>query len=286
MHRGRFGALMVSLVIAGCSAIPRDGTNSVGMERVCPGYDVSLPLSPVLVFGEMHGTTQAPAFFLGAVCATLRMPEVPIVLVGLEFPLEQAEPLARYLASAGTDGDKTMLLATPFWNRAEQDGRTSSAMYGLVEALRVLGGSDSRLRVVVFDDRSGGDAAAQREARMAAKLEAALANHPDARMLVLVGNLHAKRTPGFAGDPGFQSMALRMTVPVRSFAFRGNGGQSWACMHDGCRIYSQAENPAAGRQPDWRMERVALSENYDGLIDLGPYTASLPAVMPDPIQSN
>lgn len=274
----------IAAVLSGCLLLDAvagaSADDATVRQEVCPRDDVLLPAearSGSVLFGEMHGSVEAPAFFLGAVCSPLRDRSVPAVVVGLEFPLEQSEPIAAYLDSAGRPADGTALLSTAFWRRSEQDGRTSAAMFELVEGLRVLSHADSRLQVAVFDDRSG-DARGERERMMARAWQKSRAAHPGAMSLALTGNLHARRTAGFAGDPAYRPMAMHLDGPVATYAFRGNGGRIWACMADGCGIHDQPGRDDAASTPDWRMERVVPSQNYDGLVDLGPYSPSPPAV--------
>lgn len=272
------GMLLSGLLLAAATGPVLKAAPS--MEEVCARSDVQLPaLGPgaLLLFGEMHGSVQAPAFFLGAVCTALRDRTLPAVLVGLELPLDQQVPMARFLESEGSAADRAALLGTAFWSRDDQDGRSSAAMFDLVDALRRLRRADPRLLLVVFDDRSG-DATGQRERMMARAWDSARTRHPDALSLALTGNLHAKRSAGFAGNADFRPMAMHVAEPVASFAFRGNGGRIWACMDEGCREYDQPPNAEARDRPDWRMRHVAPSRHYDGLIDLGAYTASPPAV--------
>src|SRR5699024_11903892 len=50
----------------------------------------------VLVFGELHGTKEAPFAFLSAVCERLSLSGDEAVSVGLEYPIAEAESLLDY----------------------------------------------------------------------------------------------------------------------------------------------------------------------------------------------
>jgi hypothetical protein len=87
----------------------------------------------ILIIGEMHGTQQGPAYFCAMVHALLQIHAH--VLVALELP-DQNQPLIdSILMSNGDAASTTALLATPFWRRDDQDGRSSEAMLGLLGSL-------------------------------------------------------------------------------------------------------------------------------------------------------
>src|SRR5690606_33409123 len=56
-----------------------------------------------LIFGELHGTVEAPAAFAESVCAAVSSGKK--VLVGLEFPESNTSALQEYLVSDGNEAD-------------------------------------------------------------------------------------------------------------------------------------------------------------------------------------
>ena len=139
----------------------------------------------------------------------------------------------------------------------------------------MLGDSQPGLSAVatLVPDDDGHDS---HDARMARRLDAIADQHADALILVLVGNLHARRTPGSPFDPEFRSMVYQAEQASLSYGFRIREGRIWACRASGCGVHEMPENRQAG-DPIFDLRLTPPSKHYDGLIDLGEYTASPPA---------
>src|SRR5271156_2189012 len=84
--------------------------------------------------GDLHGTEELPAFFGQLVEGAAARREVTVVL---EYPERYRRDLDRYLASSGDEAARKAFLATDFWTKW-RDGRSSKAMFALVEKLRTL----------------------------------------------------------------------------------------------------------------------------------------------------
>ena len=147
--------------------------------------------APLLVLGELHGTVEAPALV-----ATLaaRLLDSGALTVALEIPAQDQARLDAYLASDGSTRAQRALLDGEFWQRAPErsDGRRSRAMFALIEQLRLLRSTHPELRLLAFDDTGFFDQTRSRDALMSDALRAAHAAHPEAKLLVLTGNYHAR----------------------------------------------------------------------------------------------
>ena len=93
-----------------------------------------LDAGSVLVVGELHGTREAPAYFFQMICDLLRTHPAEALIVALEYPSAEQAALDRYLDSSASNADER-LLATPFWTREMQDGRSSRAIHELIASL-------------------------------------------------------------------------------------------------------------------------------------------------------
>lgn len=248
---------------------------SVAKASDCAGEVVLPPFErgSALILGEVHGTVEAPAYFLRVVCAIARHDPGAELVVGLEYPSGEQSHLDTFLVSGEVGQARAELLATPFWQRRMQDGRSSAAMLQLVESLWSLRRDGFRVRVVAFDDWQV-DA---RDKAMAGILDAAVEARRDARLVVLTGNVHARKTPGFGANPEFRSMAAYLKVPTRSLAFRARRGTYWACRPD-CGVVDATPNELASELPRFDLTAAEPSAHYDGIIELGVVSASLPAV--------
>ena len=226
----------VLLVLAGCGGASSSATPSATPPKepvTCgaptPGAEGLIHPGSIAVLGEVHGTAEAPAFTARLACeAAQRGP----VTIGLEIPRDEQARIDAYVASGGGDA-RAALLASDFWTREYQDGRSSEAMLALLESLRVLRTGGADVRVLAFDipTRPVGSAEGRDEA-MAQAVLADRAAHPARSMVLLTGNLHARRQAGLPPVPEMVPMTsvLLAAVPdLVSFDMAAGPGTYWVC---------------------------------------------------------
>ena len=159
MSTWKRSAYLASLTMAyGCAAgSAGGGLRPAAIDDDCgpaiPGID-HVAKSGILLIGEMHGTNEAPALVGQLACQLARRVSVR---VGLEIPTEEAHAVSRYLASAGGAEEESALLAGRFWTSPVQDGRSSVAMLGLLEALRRNRIEGKHIDVFLFDRADNAD---------------------------------------------------------------------------------------------------------------------------------
>ncbi len=243
----------------------------------CTAPRASLPTiaaGSVLVFGEVHGTKESPDYFLRAVCAAVeKYPRKPL-LIGLEFPTIEQSGLDQFINSDGDAKSVQALLLQPFWNRSMQDGRSSRAMFELIDGLRLLRKRAPNMTIAAFVDES---LAATHDASMAARIDNVMAEHEGARVLILIGNYHAKRRPHDTTEQQPRSMVDFLQAPNRSLAFRARSGTYFACVPL-CGSQEVEVNADAADVTNWSADEPAESVNFDGMIDLGKISESIPAI--------
>ena len=230
----------------------------------------------MIVFGEIHGTNEAPAL-VSTVTYELAK-EGARILMALEVLGLLNGELADFVA--GTIGVDQLLAGEAFWNRplARQDGRSSRAMLRLLQDVR-----EYRTRGLMIDP-GGIDSvvrsARDREASMALNLRTLITNRPYEHVVVLAGSRHARRTPRFGGF-GPRPMAShfhRGELLLVRISFRG--GSSWHCPRRGaCGIH---DLPAVtDRRPLNRVRPLPPNQRrvrgFDAEIVLASATASPPA---------
>ena len=120
-------ALVALLLLSACG----HGERTRGAAVECPSI-AGVPDALLLLFGEMHGSKEAPALIHGLACS---VSEKQAVAVGLEMPSQDQARLDAFMASDGKADDVDTLLATDFWQQG-RDGRSSAAMFQLIEDLR------------------------------------------------------------------------------------------------------------------------------------------------------
>lgn len=277
---------VATLCVACASSPPR----SEAAHRGEPGRVECAPYAAVpetllgpgwfLLFGEIHGVREFPAFFGESACHVAASGR-PLT-VALELPGSEQLAVDAYLASGGSPADQAALLATPFWTRAYQDGRSSEAMADLLRRLHRLRAAGFRLEVFLFDvERPGPD----RDARMAERLIAYQRAHPSAGILVLTGNLHARTAPGAPWDAAWRPMGwfLREAgARVEALDCSGPKGTAWTCESDapeGCGTRTVGTAPIVGQQalPAISLAGVPTPEGFAGHYLTTSITSSLPA---------
>lgn len=232
----------------------------------------------IIIVGETHGTVEVPAAFLGIVCeATLRGP----VTVGLEMS-EADRPLFDRFMAAPDEVTATRLLRYGDFGRADRDdGRHSLAMMEMMIGFWRLRAAGRDITLHPFQpllSRVQGRDQAWGEMEMAYGMSRALVTRPQARLLILVGDLHARKIPFQAwpqvGTPAAGHLPASDTLTLH---FAQQGGESWGCedlcgRHRTAGVYN-ADARGVIFEP--------FGEGaYDGVLAVGRTTASPPAASP------
>jgi hypothetical protein len=270
--------LIAIAACGGAESSTKTVTSPVTVAATCRAIDgVAATLEPgaTVLFGEIHGTAQAPAFVGDVAChAAKRAP----VTLALEIPRDEQPRIDAYLASAGTDVDRDALLDGPFWHRKDQDGRSSEAMLALIDRARA-----DHHAVVAFDVADGVETKT-RDRDMAEQLATARKAAPDRIFVGLTGNYHSRKTVGAPWDPAAVFMAHHLEelgVTVTTLEVARDGGGAWICFSDdGVHMDCGAhEAPPKPRARTWFVE-MGDTEGHDGTYVVGPTIASPPAVAP------
>jgi erythromycin esterase-like protein len=270
-------ACLLSLLAAAATAAPP--CNSID------GLDQHVLNAPGLVVGEMHGTVEAPAFLGNLVCRLLRSDRA--VLLALEYPAREQRFLDDFLHAPGATAERT-LLASPFWSRSPQDGRTSRAMLDLMLWVRGQVAQGARIRVVAIDSwtadtpAAGAHLADERDAAMAATLDRALSTlAPGEIPVIYAGQVHVRKTKGlpFIGAPPESGNVEPLGYRLKDRGFLHlnigyHGGTGWVCLQEGCGVH-EAGTPG----PAVRAFSITSSSDpaYDAEYFVGRITASPPA---------
>jgi len=225
------------------------------------------PQTRIVMVGEVHGTQEAPAVAGSILCASHRAGR-PATLALEAAPADGQAQIDTYLASEGSEADRTALRTAAMW--ADPFARSSEAVLDLVETARRL-----KARVVLFDvtrPRSG-PTDGEREQGMAGALAQAAEG---GRVVALTGLGHADRT-------GFTSLKVASAImrlpPETTVALAPivSGGEAWGCRGTPPACKGQ---PLPVRRPVG-PRAIALDptvrEGFDGGYSVGgPFTASPP----------
>jgi hypothetical protein len=258
---------MLSLLWSACST-PPSALDCAPIE----GAPELVASRRAIFVGEVHGTVEIPRFTGELVCHAVRQDKP--VLLALELPAADNELIGAFLES----GDSGPLLQSPFWTRAEQDGRTSQAMLELLQRAVALRAAGKKVDVVGFDvERTLGTMPAERDRGMAEQLIRAMEAHPDSLVVALAGNVHGRRTLGVPWDPIYQPMAAYLQGEgIVSLLARAQHGSAYNCQSDGCMARTFGDTNAPPVAPAVRL-LPELADGYDAQIEFGRFSASPPA---------
>jgi len=266
-------ALLASLLLADCSPPPGTDALLARPERV-------------IVVGEGHGTTETPAAFGMIVCQAAAAGPVTIAL---EYPDTAQHALDGYLAEPDDATAQAALAASGLFALPMEDGRGSEAMLALLENVRRLKQQGRDVALHAFQPtqrRTPGQSQAWYELNMGYALARAVTHRPNARVFVLVGDFHARKTPYSAIDEaglpaaGHLPAAETLTLRVAS-----QGGEAWQCQQTGAGTPECGVHSGPGRaNPSLRGVYLEPTPDraYDGFLALGPTTASPPARTSEP----
>ena len=261
-------ALAIGFLLSACG---RDGAAQAASVD-CPAIAEMLD-APLLLFGELHGSQEAPALIYALACHVSASEDVA---VGLEMPAEDQPLLDAFMASSGTADDVRKLLASDFWQKG-RDGRSSAAMHKLIEDLRALKQAGRPVALFAFDEQPG--TKLERNVAIANGLRRFRGAHPDVRIIALTGNVHAMQESWIAGETVLtpSGKLLADLQPVSVFVSYP-AGTIWACMQ-ACGVQTLK---AARSEATPGFHAGSPMGGYSRMYRLASITASPPAATRKP----
>ncbi len=272
--------------------------------RLPPGWDqVAARGARFVVFGEMHGTREAPAFVGDVACALAAKDERVLVavehfaMVNGDFQKAWALPDAAFVSALTKEG----------W-AGRDDGVASEAMLAMLVRLHRLAQAGRKIDIVAFSGVK--DEAQQRkfaslpgqgahDAAQAENIREAEALRPYDHVLVLAGNTHARKRPVTYTAIAFEPMAMRLgeSVDVVTLNMKSAAGTIWNCgLKPGvkpqpnvaitdadfeCGVHPSTADAELDCAPFITLGALPgqqPSPDYDGIFWVGPISASPPAV--------
>ncbi|MDR6134526.1 hypothetical protein QE361_001501 [Sphingomonas sp. SORGH_AS802] len=283
-------------------------SSKVQVEQVCQvpiGWaDVASREPRFVVFGEMHGTQQAPAFIGDIACALAARGERILVAIEHSSTENDAFQKAWHLSNA----EFPEALKRAGWADRD-DGVGSEAMLALLVRLHNLARLGQSIDIVAFNgakdaeqSRRFSDLPGQgpHDAAQAENIRVAAAAHAYDHVLVLVGNVHARKRPVEHFRAQFEPMVMRLGPPssIITLNMKTAGGTAWNCeLKPGvtpkpgkpitqddiaCGSYpisGDADLPHSPFIALGALQGMAIDPDYDGVFWLGKVNASSKAVV-------
>lgn len=265
-----------------------------------PGWEevASAASGKYLILGESHGSAEAPAATAEYVCAVAKQGPV---LLAIEFSSRDNAGFQRAWNAPHAEFRQRLFAEVSDWG-TRPDGVASTAMLTMLERLHALKTAGRQIDIVAFNGASGD---AQRaafaelpgqephEAAQAANIREAAQARGFVHIVVLGGNLHARKTPTTLRGLAVRPMAnlLARSDRVISLNMHSEGGETWSCylkpeaaidpakpitngMIECGPSSSGASRPELPR--GFHLDASLAPGRYDGVFALGPVTASPP----------
>ncbi|MNE51002.1 hypothetical protein D3C80_1456030 [compost metagenome] len=198
--------------------------------------------------------------------------------VSVEYPVQMQPTLDAFMAADSDAAAREVLAAYEYGPFVHHDGRGSGAMLDLLLRLRGMAkaGQDVTLVASVPDSpRVEGFRQSYSEMDRAVLWGRQAMARPQARVLVLVGRVHAEKIRRVGSPLGLPAAAHIRPEETLSLTLAHQGGEAWMCL-DECGATPIPESD------DLAMRGVVLAPQqngkFDGLLGLGPVTASPPVV--------
>lgn len=196
----------------------------------------------VVLFGEVHGSSEVPAFVERLVEASAK--ERPVIL-GLERNTDESAALDGFVQGGDVTSSRKRLLSSGEWSGGMADGRSSKGMIDLLSKVRELRSKGADIRVVLLErppsDPSEIDAAGGIQAyidrSMANEAKSALAKGGKNSLFIgYMGELHAAPSSNATdGNGGSVSDRLSDLNPLVILAT--GAGSAWNCTSAGCGVH-------------------------------------------------
>lgn len=258
-----------------------------------------------VVFGELHGTVETPRLIGDIACAFTAKRQS--ILVAVELSSTQNAGLQRAWAGSHQGFAARVIREMPEW-ATRNDGVTSTAMLALLTRLHALHAAGRTIDIVAFNGTRDDEQAARlsalpgaepHEAAQAENIRTAAGNRRYDRVLVLVGNAHARKRLITGRGVPYRPMAMQLAAPasITSVFIGTGGGMSWGCQMSGpppagpifrsdmikCGAYrtgAEVDLIGAPRIVGTRGQNGPANPDgaYDAMLFIGPITASPPAV--------
>lgn len=269
-------ALFAAVLLAGCARTPEN--------TACPAVEGvgQVLAAPGVFIGDMHGSTQSPAFLAALACHAIQSGRP--VIVAMEYDATDQPVLDRFLQTADVEQGMAALTGTAHWT-GNVDGRASVAMADALRRMHSDRRTPGSLKLVAYDF-SGADVQ-QRDATSARHLQALHDQAPqDAFWILFGGNVHARKTIGlpFRNAPPGSEQHQPLGYKLRDWGLihlnaMYRGGEFWGCTGastDGCGVVAVGPACTTDCRTDPVIRLHASDPAYDGVYDVSYLSVSRP----------
>lgn len=282
------------------SEIPK-AVAATGCDMPSGWADIARRKPRFVVFGEVHGTQEAPEFVGRIACALAAQGKSVLIAVEHDVSFDPAYQAAWHLPP-----DKFAAALLQAGWKESRDGKGSVAMLDMLRRLHQLAWQGRKIRLTAFDGErddvqhrkfSTLPGQGPREAAQADNIRVAADAASYDLVLVLTGNVHARKQPFERGGRTVEPMAMHLARlgPMVTLDARYSGGSAWTCrLKPGirpepgkpisgdaieCAVHPVGVQPDLGPGPFLSLTASSDADDaYDGIFWLGSLHGSPPAV--------
>ena len=206
------------------------------------------------------------------------------LLVGLEIPSIEQTYIDHFIDSDGSENEVETVLERPFWTGDFKDGRTSTAMFSLIESIRKLRASNRSIDVVCYAPNP--DEASENPDIYEQIMDHHIKKSEMARryqqIVVYGGNIHLM--PNAPIELKITTLGRRMQKRHKNLLALDMSwccGESWLChgpAPEDCGVKKLIRNRPGEEREIWLGNHPNKASGYHGGFHIGNATASLPIV--------
>ena len=222
--------------------------------------DKNMLQSSIILFGEIHGTNESPAFFFDYICQL--EPTYDIINVFLEIPSSYQGDIDHYMQTKSSIESDYSLIRKKFWNKKNQDGRTSISNLQLLRNLKHLNHTKKINVFPVAPSREQLKSDLSRTEIMFSNIVNKL--EPNAHnqiSLALLGRNHVVKRVRHTREKSLKDLFSSSGLSYAALLIKHSGGKVWNCIPDKVTVMKCGE---ITRNPD------GFNGNNIGAIEFNP----------------
>lgn len=269
--------LAICIVVLSVAAVPKAGAD----ELVPIPHDDIGAYSPLLI-GETHGSNEVAGFIKTLIANTRDNQHLQILL---EIPADMNAAIQRYFANEST---AKQLLSHPFWTRKIQDGRSSTAVFGLITFVKELRSTDRKMTIIGYDARRDEKRKDMpREVIMADNIRRHITQNADAITLIIAGRVHANRSLHISDDYKTVAAQLAKIHQLTTLNMVARSGSYWACFRHPTKTFDcgkkDIKTTVAKGYADYTTSGMYINpqagDAFDGILFFDKISSSAPATL-------
>ncbi len=236
---------------------------------------------PYVLLGEGHGTREVPKFVGAFVCVMAQNNKR--ILLALEMPADFTKDITDYWATSSLDREKTFFESL-YWGRVRPDGRTSLAMFELIQYVGELRAQGLKIDIIgVEQEWYPRKPRSNKNKYMGEQLTKAYGTRKYDQVIFLSGSAHTRIEYVDTGYRKLKTVTAYLNPHVfLSVKLSAKEGTSWSCQGPRDNIVCgghKRTSDQSQKHTNIYIEREGKNNGFHGEIMFKKVTASEPAYL-------